>query len=359
MRSEVERMSEEEKRTTKSVQVPTFNGKKSTFGVWWPRFRAYCTVRKIGRALYQTFKLPVDPKSEPADEAKKKEFQKILQDNNECVAGLTLAFTTPQLMELVVQSETDDYPEGITKDIVQKLFRKYRPTDTISSVEAESALIALKFKESAHPDHFFTKLSVLKSTYAGSKKFTEEALIPLILAKAPSKYSSALTSERRAKGSSLTLDDIQDTMVEQYRMENNSTSESGGGKSEGKEKGEVILAGADDETRTCFICHKKGHIAKHCPLKKQGGGKGKGRGKKVRFNGICNHCGKRGHKRENCWLLEENASQRPSGWKPPSDEETGGAGIEYCLMSSDAKMNESVDWEKVEAESTDEEAECG
>ena len=79
---------------------------------------------------------------------------------------------------------------------MQKLFRKYRPTDTISSVEAESALIALKFKDLAHPNQWFTKLSVLQSTYSVSKKFIEEALIPLFLAKDPRKYSNALTSER-------------------------------------------------------------------------------------------------------------------------------------------------------------------
>ena len=135
-------MSEEKERGSKSVQVPTFNGKRSTFGIWWPRFRAYCTVKKIGRALYQTFVLPPDPSKKPTAEADIKEFDKLISDNDECVAGLTLAFTTTQLMELVVQSETEMYPQGIAKDIVQKLFRKYRPTDTISSVEAENALIA-------------------------------------------------------------------------------------------------------------------------------------------------------------------------------------------------------------------------
>ena len=224
------------------MQVPTFNGKKATFGIWWPRFRAYCTVKKIGRALYQSFALPPDPSKVPTTPEDKKDFLRVIQDNDECVAGLTLAFTTTQLMEFVVQSETQEYPQGIAKDIVTKLFRKYRPTDTISSVEAENALIALKFKESAHLDQFFTKLSVLKSTYSESKKFTEEALIPLVLAKAPSKYSSALTSERRAKEENLTIEDIQDTMVEQFRMENNSANGTGYTGDDEKEKGEVVLA---------------------------------------------------------------------------------------------------------------------
>ena len=152
-------------------------------------------MKRIGRALYQTFNLPADPTKESTDDKLKPEFRKLVQDNSKCVAGSTLAFTTTQLMEFVVQSETLQYLEGVAKDIVQKLFQEYRLTNTISGVGAESALIALKFKDNAHPDQFFTKLSVLKLTYAGSKKFTDESLIPLILAKAPSKYSSVLTSE--------------------------------------------------------------------------------------------------------------------------------------------------------------------
>ena len=86
------------------------------------QFRAYCTVKRIGRALSQTFKLTADPTKEPMDDKLKPEFRKQVQDNRKSVAELTLAFTTRQLMEYVVQSETPQYPEGVAKDIVQKPF---------------------------------------------------------------------------------------------------------------------------------------------------------------------------------------------------------------------------------------------
>ena len=89
--------------------------------------------------------------------------------------------------------------------IVLKLFRKYRLTEAILSVQVESALITLKFKESACKDQFFTKLSVFKSSYSGSKIFPKEALNPLVFAIAPTSYSSTLMSERRATRFALTL----------------------------------------------------------------------------------------------------------------------------------------------------------
>ena len=46
----------------------------------------------------------------------------------------------------------------------------------------------------------------------------------------------------------------------------------------------------------------------------------KGNGKKSKK---CNHCGKRGHKEKDCWDLEENASRRPTYWKPAKDKKVG------------------------------------
>ena len=46
--------------------------------------------------------------------------------------------------------------------------------------------------------------------------------------------------------------------------------------------------------------------------------------------------------------MEENASQRPEGWTPPSnnDDEAGKAGMEYCLMARDNEKS-CDDWEKI------------
>lgn len=47
------------------------------------------------------------------------------------------------------------------------------------------------------------------------------------------------------------------------------------------------------------------------------------KGSNKQFRGKCNLCGRQGHKKENCWELEENASKRPKNWKSclPTDEE--------------------------------------
>ena len=49
-------------------------------------------------------------------------------------------FTIPTLMEMITSTESEQYTVGVAQEVVKKLFRKYRPDDTISNVEAEADL---------------------------------------------------------------------------------------------------------------------------------------------------------------------------------------------------------------------------
>ena len=102
-------MSESDTKNTKAVQVPIFNGKKGQFGIWWPRFKAYCVMKGIQDALSDNFVLPADPKNVPAGDDAKKEHNLKIGKNAACAAALTLAFTTPTLMEMITSSENEHY----------------------------------------------------------------------------------------------------------------------------------------------------------------------------------------------------------------------------------------------------------
>ena len=142
-------------KSTKAVQVPVFNGKKNQFGIWWPRFKAYCVMKGIQDTLFDDFVLPANPKTVPTDDVAAKEHNLKIGKNAACSAALTLAFTTPTLMEMMTSTETEEYQGGVSKETVKKLFRKYRPNDTISSVESETELRQLEFKDGEHPERFF------------------------------------------------------------------------------------------------------------------------------------------------------------------------------------------------------------
>ena len=58
------------------------------------------------------------------------------------------------------------------------------------------------------------QLSVLENKDAKSIRFEEEELILITLAKAPNSYKIVLTAETRVKWTALTMQDIEDTVVE-------------------------------------------------------------------------------------------------------------------------------------------------
>ena len=193
---------------SKAVALPVFSGKEKDYSVFWPKFHAYGVLNGSSEELDKgTSQLPLDPKVLDPDDAIKKVQEKALKMNSLTVSSFAMAFTTDLFMELIEQSKTNEYPGGIAYVVVDRLKRKFRPTDRISAVEAEKELMQLKMKD---PDEYFDKLATLKNKYkTNSKTFDNDKMIAATIAKAPKKYGSVCTSVIHEKGAGLKLEDIQ------------------------------------------------------------------------------------------------------------------------------------------------------
>ena len=78
------------------------------------------------------------------------------------VASLCMAFATDDLQEMIEESYTDEYPDGVASEVIKLLEKKYRPTDRVAGVEAETALMKLKMDPKKSQSKYFRKLAVLK-----------------------------------------------------------------------------------------------------------------------------------------------------------------------------------------------------
>ena len=120
----------------------------------------------------------------------------------------------------------------------------------------------------------------------------------------------------------------------------------------------------------CDNCGKKGHKKKDCWSKPQQGSKGGGAKSrsnsqsagKGKFEGICNNCGKKGHMKKDCWAKGGGASSSsaptsPKGGKggkreaasleQPGDEPEGEAnGLDLCALSSTARVSTTTSFAK-------------
>jgi len=62
------------------------------------------------------------------------------------------------------------------------------------------------------------------------------------------------------------------------------------------------------------MCKEKGHRASQCPTNEQKGNSKSNKAAKQRFKRKCNHCGKAGHRKVDCWEVPENAAKNPSSY---------------------------------------------
>jgi hypothetical protein len=172
------------KTSTKSVQLPTFSGEDKDYTVFWPRFKAYATMKKFRKSLTTaTCGLPTTQVGAKDDDLK------AIKSNGITIASFMMAFTSAVLMEMVEMSKTVEYPDGIAHMIVDAMSRKYCPTDCIIGVKAKKELMKLKMKK-GDPDSYFNKLTALKNKYRNNAAtFNKDKMIVSTLAKAPKKYS--------------------------------------------------------------------------------------------------------------------------------------------------------------------------
>ena len=159
------------------------------------------------------------------------------------------------------------------------------------------------------PSTLFEQLSKIENQF--NTAIGKEDAIAIILDAARAEYQSVLNAKQRAKGSDITLQDLADTMDQQWQsMYGKRTTKD----LQGDDGNEIALRAINTFRGKCHNCGEEGHKAQDCMKPKKTAGKGfKDKTNKKR----CNHCGKTGHTENNCWSKPENASKRPKWYKPP------------------------------------------
>jgi hypothetical protein len=133
-------------------------------------------------------------------------------------------------------------------------------------------------------------------------------LTAIILDVATEEYRAILTVERKIKGDSLTVDDLERVMSEEFRqLTGNQVFLS-------TQEGEILLF---QHPGACYYCGKLGHCANECTARKNNGHNQR---KNTRFQGKCGTCGLKGNTSEDFWTREENNDKRPKNWGKPSEE---------------------------------------
>jgi hypothetical protein len=100
---------------------------------------------------------------------------------------------------------------GTPWGVVEQLFKKYSPNNKIPRVELQSMLNAVTMRDSEDPGILFEQMTVTQNcgdtvTHQIDK---EELIAVLIMGAAPKEYILVITSEQRAKGNQMSLENLE------------------------------------------------------------------------------------------------------------------------------------------------------
>ena len=107
-----------------SMKVPTFDGKKDKFQIWWTRFQAYASVKKFKEALEEQTDLPAtkpDADSLDASDDTNANALRVIEKNKVAWAQLTLAFVTEVLIAMMNSTKDTAWPTGLAHKVTKRL----------------------------------------------------------------------------------------------------------------------------------------------------------------------------------------------------------------------------------------------
>jgi len=138
-------------------------------------------------------------------------------------------------------------------------------------------------KDSQNPRILFEQIATIKNQARSSGlAIAEEDLIAIVLDKVPLQYAHVLATQQNIQGTNLTLSHLKEAMRNQYR---------------------IVKGRIDDDDNFNEETGLGGFIGSN--LRRKIGNDGNAETGKKKFKGKCHHCGKKGHKKSDCFHLEK------------------------------------------------------
>ena len=222
-----------------------------------------------------------------SDSATVKMGIKVLKENDLAMAYLLLAFNSARRMRMIRGAKTTAYPYGLADLVFKALERYYTPRDMTSRVELNIRKTKVSMEPNEHPKVLFEQMSELEEEFGVT--FGLEDQIPILIGAAPAVYHLTIVQEQRSKTNALTVDNLEDCMMDlywtTYGMKN----------AELKEEYEMGMTGMSGII--CNYCNKPGHKMTDCYSWKNEQERNGNTGSTGKFNGTCNQCGKMGHRK--------------------------------------------------------------
>ena len=140
---------------------------------------------------------------------------------------------------------------------MKRLTEKYQSDDRVAQVELRRRLDQVEMKRTAGPSELFELIASINNSFESNRQTVDaEDLIATVLEKAPVDYTGILATEKRTKGSLLTLKHLEAAIDTEYRIRYGVKC------IEVKKYRELHLTAFDGK---CYRHGEEGHKAADCP----------------------------------------------------------------------------------------------
>ena len=271
----------------KAIKVLKFTGKESEWDHWSEKFVALARARGFAGILLGTEQAPnadedIDRKKSDGSyeltEAERKEKKRLRQANGNAYINLQLSCEELPY-DLVSLAKTDELPDGCARDAWERLTSEYDLTEgedkiTLLTMFQQNQLEDVRTNITAWLTSLAIQVNKLKKL---NHVLDEEYQITHILASLPREYSSVVEQvkiDRRTSPTLITMDEVKKRLKERYLQLK---------REHGWSEDEMALNVKSGNNQNKNV--KKGNKGKF-------------------FKGRCNHCGKFGQKKADCWDLK-------------------------------------------------------
>lgn len=280
-----------------TIRIPTFDGRREHYQKWKMQFKAYCVVKGFHGALRRrAANMPanaIDTLTPDGDEDVIK--IKYIRDNEKAYAAYTLALEGDQVFQLITTAINDDWPDDAAHLITERLDTQCQPDDQVAKIEIESELAKVTMAKEESPVELFNQLANVRVSFTQpGRPIPDDKFYPTVIRVSPEAYDTNI--QTAMKDTFVTLNTIQDSMMEKYRfMCAKNTAFGQGLKLSSKSPTETGLAGVGGIV--CYKCKTPGHKANDpkCPMKGKpynyGSGGGNGGGRRGGMQALINNSG--------------------------------------------------------------------
>jgi hypothetical protein len=138
---------------------------------WCQQFKNWCKAKGLSAALGNMGEpdpsLPTSEENLSETVEVRKREKTAVKRNNLTINAFYLAFCDNDVLtQLVLNSQDTDWPNGLASRVMfYKLYSRFRPQDSVTPLDAEAALNAVKMKKGESPIDFQDRIEAVGNQY--------------------------------------------------------------------------------------------------------------------------------------------------------------------------------------------------